>query len=106
MLCHSHKKTIQFTEIILQRQFKNLTIITNIFQICCPPEFLNQDDRFTNTPEYVSGSVDPISLLPSDQVCGIQNNDRIVGGTQADIDEYPWMALVQYNKRKLHHFQS
>uniref|UniRef100_A0A182QGH1 CLIP domain-containing serine protease n=1 Tax=Anopheles farauti TaxID=69004 RepID=A0A182QGH1_9DIPT len=33
--------------------------------------------------------------------CGIQMQDRIVGGQIAGIDQYPWMALLQYvNHRK------
>uniref|UniRef100_A0A182MYN1 Peptidase S1 domain-containing protein n=1 Tax=Anopheles dirus TaxID=7168 RepID=A0A182MYN1_9DIPT len=33
--------------------------------------------------------------------CGIQMQDRIVGGQIAAIDQYPWMALLQYiNHRK------
>ncbi|XP_021194273.1 CLIP domain-containing serine protease HP8 isoform X2 [Helicoverpa armigera] len=41
---------------------------------------------------------DAARLLPNSRICGIQNNDRIVGGTQADIDEHPWMALIRYDK--------
>lgn len=40
----------------------------------------------------------PLDLLPNSRICGIQNNDRIVGGVQADIDEHPWMALIRYDK--------
>ncbi|KAF9411336.1 hypothetical protein HW555_009836 [Spodoptera exigua] len=64
--------------------------------ICCPPEFLA-----TASPQPASLSArvsDPLSLLPNSRICGIQNNDRIVGGTQADIDEHPWMALIRYDK--------
>ncbi|KAJ2938769.1 hypothetical protein O0L34_g3390 [Tuta absoluta] len=44
------------------------------------------------------GSSDPTSLLPNQRECGIQNNDRIVGGSRADIDEHPWMTLLRYDK--------
>ncbi|KAI5643187.1 trypsin domain-containing protein [Phthorimaea operculella] len=44
------------------------------------------------------GSSDPSSLLPNQRECGIQNNDRIVGGSRTDIDEHPWMALLRYDK--------
>ncbi|KAH9636612.1 hypothetical protein HF086_003430 [Spodoptera exigua] len=53
-------------------------------------------------PASLSSRVsDPLSLLPNSRICGIQNNDRIVGGTQADIDEHPWMALIRYDKRNI-----
>ncbi|CAH2086012.1 unnamed protein product [Euphydryas editha] len=54
-------------------------------KICCPPELK---------------VVNPVNLLPNLKVCGIQNNDRIVGGTRTQLDEHPWMALLQYDKPK------
>lgn len=39
-------------------------------------------------------------LLPTLRVCGLGVEDRIVGGIVTDIDEFPWMALIQYQKRK------
>ena len=60
------------------------------FKICCPPYFENVRQEF-----------DPVSLLPDTNVCGVRNSDRIVGGTQADIDEHPWIILIRYDKRKL-----
>uniref|UniRef100_A0A182MLT7 CLIP domain-containing serine protease n=1 Tax=Anopheles culicifacies TaxID=139723 RepID=A0A182MLT7_9DIPT len=37
----------------------------------------------------------------NDEACGMQLENRIVGGTQTSIDQYPWMALLQYyNQRK------
>ncbi|XP_055630686.1 serine protease easter-like [Toxorhynchites rutilus septentrionalis] len=38
------------------------------------------------------------SLLPAQGVCGIQTADRIVGGVDARIDEFPWLALLKYAK--------
>lgn len=35
-------------------------------------------------------------VLPSDEECGIQNMDRVVGGTSTGIGEFPWMALLKY----------
>ncbi|XP_037088976.1 phenoloxidase-activating factor 3-like [Pollicipes pollicipes] len=35
-------------------------------------------------------------LLPTDNFCGINIHDRIVGGEQADIGEYPWLAVLGY----------
>ncbi|CAH1637697.1 unnamed protein product [Spodoptera littoralis] len=67
---------------------------TDLPMICCPPEFLGGGQ--SSSISMRTGS--PLNLLPNSHICGIQNNDRIVGGIQADIDEHPWMALIRYNK--------
>uniref|UniRef100_A0A182W926 CLIP domain-containing serine protease n=1 Tax=Anopheles minimus TaxID=112268 RepID=A0A182W926_9DIPT len=37
----------------------------------------------------------------NDEICGMQLENRIVGGERTHIDQYPWMALLQYyNQRK------
>ncbi|CAG9565381.1 unnamed protein product [Danaus chrysippus] len=50
--------------------------------ICCPFGF-----------EKTGG----LSLLPNTDVCGIQNDDRIIGGHQTDLDEHPWTVLLKYS---------
>uniref|UniRef100_A0A182VQQ0 Uncharacterized protein n=1 Tax=Anopheles minimus TaxID=112268 RepID=A0A182VQQ0_9DIPT len=40
-----------------------------------------------------------LQLLPAE--CGIQYTDRIIGGEQARIDEYPWTVLIQHRRRTL-----
>ncbi|XP_058450366.1 serine protease easter-like [Malaya genurostris] len=45
------------------------------------------------------------SLLPAVGVCGIQTSDRIIGGVNTKIDEFPWLALLKYAKpNNLHGF--
>ena len=39
-------------------------------------------------------------LLPKPGECGIDAENRIYGGNRTNLDEYPWMALLQYSKRK------
>ncbi|XP_026315081.1 CLIP domain-containing serine protease 2-like isoform X2 [Hyposmocoma kahamanoa] len=63
--------------------------------ICCPPEFHNPNNGGDGDQR---AGFDATSLLPNNHDCGIQNKDRIVGGTQADLDEHPWMALLRYDK--------
>lgn len=46
-----------------------------------------------NTPIRVGAT-----LLPAVGVCGIQTSDRIVGGVNTKIDEFPWLALLKYAK--------
>lgn len=40
------------------------------------------------------------SLLPKPGKCGFSADDYIYGGNVTLIDEYPWMVLLQYTKRK------
>ncbi|XP_038206460.1 CLIP domain-containing serine protease 2-like [Zerene cesonia] len=53
--------------------------------ICCPK---------------LLASANGTDLLPDISICGTQNEYRIVGGTQTEIDEHPWMALLKYTKPK------
>ncbi|XP_017777054.1 PREDICTED: serine protease easter-like isoform X2 [Nicrophorus vespilloides] len=49
---------------------------------------------------YNSGSAGGLSsnLLPTFKQCGQSAQDRIVGGETTDLDEFPWMALIEYEK--------
>lgn len=49
----------------------------------------------SQTTSKVDASAD---LLPSWTECGVQYENRIVGGDLLDLDEFPWMALLIYNK--------
>lgn len=37
--------------------------------------------------------------MPQPGVCGNHLADRIVGGQETSITEYPWMVLIEYTKR-------
>lgn len=39
--------------------------------------------------------------LPEPGVCGSSTQNRIFGGELAGLDEFPWMALMEFTKRKL-----
>ena len=45
--------------------------------------------------------IDPVSsdLLPGFDDCGVNTQSRIYGGEKTDLDEFPWMALIEYEKR-------
>lgn len=60
-----------------------------------------QTDRQNQLPSQQSTS----GLLPKPGVCGSDASDRIFGGERTKIDEYPWMALLQYTKRKTFFFK-
>ncbi|XP_076383834.1 CLIP domain-containing serine protease HP8-like [Megalopta genalis] len=58
-------------------------------------------DRNNPNPGYVTGPSAPYdlsnnSLLPTE--CGKDLSQRIFGGERTDIDEFPWMALLEYVK--------
>ncbi|KAF5298248.1 hypothetical protein FQR65_LT09759 [Abscondita terminalis] len=53
--------------------------------VCCGTKGLQTDEVYSHR------------LLPNRNICGVEStNDRIVGGTNTDIDEFPWLALLQY----------
>lgn len=37
-------------------------------------------------------------ILPKAPACGIETEDRIVGGEETKINEFPWIALLGYDK--------
>lgn len=45
-----------------------------------------------------SGSQTIKNVLPISPQCGIQLSDRVVGGQSTALEEFPWMALIQYRK--------
>ncbi|XP_018332507.1 CLIP domain-containing serine protease 2 [Agrilus planipennis] len=49
-----------------------------------------------NTGEKLTGYHS--SLLPSTEICGVSSAERILGGEETELDEFPWMALLQYTK--------
>lgn len=70
-------------------------------RVCCPIQNENPDpsggaDGAKDGNLQFDLSNNP--LLPSD--CGRDLSQRIVGGERTDIDEFPWMALLIYRKRK------
>lgn len=54
--------------------------------------------RTTTTPKPLYSTSQ--ELLPKIDICGIGQDNRIVGGDRTEIDEFPWTALLQYKKRK------
>lgn len=64
--------------------------------VCCganPPTVPGEP-----VPNTDQTNVNVDALLPKD--CGTTGDqDRIIGGNETSIDQYPWMALVEYRKR-------
>lgn len=66
-------------------------------KICCPAP--TSGNRSPNSKQKTKPAVsDPRMLLP--QKCGIDNSNRIVGGEMMSLEEFPWLALLEYQSRK------
>lgn len=63
-----------------------------------PPNTTPLTTTYVGDPSQVLRASD----LPPPGDCGFFVNDRIVGGNETRITEFPWMALIQYTKRKYH----
>lgn len=66
--------------------------------VCCPN---STGIEGANMNRDFSQMIDSNPLLPKN--CGKtwDLGSRIVGGTQAQLGEFPWMALLEYNTREL-----
>ncbi|XP_005185513.2 serine protease easter [Musca domestica] len=58
--------------------------------VCCPERFRN--NRSSNSLKDPT----PGNQLPQPGECGKNLSKRILGGNVTEIDEFPWMALIQY----------
>lgn len=76
--------------------------------ICCPEQFINTTSleapdfnvRFEDTRSKRQGT----DLLDMDQCGQVDPTRRIVGGRQADLREFPWIALLKYKIGRLEKF--
>lgn len=77
--------------------------------MCCPYDEPQQQQQPVQpqqpqqqpVPQY-QGNGRPFTArdLPQPGQCGFSVNDRIVGGNETRITEFPWMVLIEYTKRK------
>ena len=42
----------------------------------------------------------PANVLPAKGECGIGSSNRIYGGEETELDEFPWNCLIEYAKRE------
>ncbi|XP_041986648.1 phenoloxidase-activating enzyme 1-like [Aricia agestis] len=81
----------------------------NVPKVCCGPlpnqqtATTTQRSQVTPRPQF-NGQADPVSSEDSApyprKQCGIDTNgDRIYGGVDTELDEFPWMALLGYQPR-------
>lgn len=76
--------------------------------VCCAPEKVVEipvltatTTTTTTTTEKSSNDPDWLKTLKAKTAaCEPDLGDRIVGGWMAEYDEFPWLALIEYTKRK------
>lgn len=66
--------------------------VNNHTVFCCTDPTLRGRSLNRNAPSEV--------LLPEPGICGSSTQNRIVGGEEAGLDEFPWMALLEFTKCK------
>ncbi|XP_017084141.1 spaetzle-processing enzyme [Drosophila eugracilis] len=71
--------------------------LVNRILVCCPQSQRSSIDaaEVKSTPEE---DHQPGNVLPGSDVCGFLFDDRIFGGTNTSLWEFPWMVLLQYKK--------
>lgn len=62
--------------------------------VCCPTQTAPQRPRPAGNQPAAP------SKLPKAPECGIDSPNRIFGGEDTKIDEFPWLVQLQYSKRK------
>ncbi|KAG5894889.1 hypothetical protein JTB14_030594 [Gonioctena quinquepunctata] len=71
-------------------------------KVCCP--FTSQPVTTSRpTIDYTQASPADSPLLPSLDVCGVDAQDRIYGGNETNLQEFPWMVLVEYERDDRRH---
>lgn len=109
--CPPYIRLKTLSDVTLDTSLEYLTSVhceneTNVSEplVCCPSD-TNQDYEQFQLPERKQKkqkrriNVVTESGLVSGE-CGKQVTNRIYGGEIAELDEYPWMALLVYNTSK------
>ncbi|KAB0800603.1 hypothetical protein PPYR_06343 [Photinus pyralis] len=66
-------------------------------QMCCS---INGNDFLLYLALITTSTTDTPNLLPSPDKCGREMGMRMFGGKVAELDEFPWMAILEYSKAK------
>ncbi|KAL1512801.1 hypothetical protein ABEB36_002328 [Hypothenemus hampei] len=73
--------------------------IGTIPKVCCPSVNAPPATAIPgNTDDRLHSDTNGLDLLPSLDVCGVGLENRIYGGEKADLDDFPWMALIEYER--------
>lgn len=49
----------------------------------------------------IGASLPQTNPFPSTRECAAARSNKIYGGVETEIDEFPWMALIEYEKSEL-----
>lgn len=86
-------------------QESDLTTTTAIALVTTPRVEIVTNIATTSTTEAAPEIPDWLkklkSFLPAAPECGFDAQDRIFGGKETKIDEFPWTVLLEYTKRQL-----
>jgi len=73
--------------------------LVNRILVCCPQSMRGNIMDSEPTPS-TRDALQQGDVLPGNDVCGFLFADRIFGGTNTTLWEFPWMVLLQYKKRE------
>ncbi|XP_046401603.1 uncharacterized protein LOC124167663 [Ischnura elegans] len=64
--------------------------------VCCPTDDPLPEEDDSTEDRGVDYSQHPNWSLLMPDICGSDVSDKIIGGTVANLKQYPWLALLQY----------
>lgn len=69
--------------------------------VCCPQTNQATSQQNSNQQQNKNVIAEKLtnSFLPKPPECGVDLEDRVFGGTQTNIGEFPWFALLKYIRR-------
>ncbi|XP_050312707.1 phenoloxidase-activating factor 1-like isoform X2 [Anthonomus grandis grandis] len=65
--------------------------------VCCGSGINKISTGSGDVPDDINFT--PNSLIPNRQNCGIQFTDKIFNGESTQLDEFPWMGVIEYQTR-------
>lgn len=66
-----------------------------------PKDNTGQRPTWLNQVERARGGAGTGHVLPSQNSCGLTSlSHRIYGGEETQLDDYPWLVILEYQKRK------
>lgn len=81
-------------------------------KVCCPQEqepsenYSGQNEnQGSDSQKYAEGYYPDATLL-SPSNCGISESNRIIGGGETELGEFPWMAVLEYIESEYSHESS
>lgn len=70
-------------------------VLDGQYAVCCTDAALT-----VRSPNDNVGGGGGLVPLPDPGICGSSTQNRIIGGKETGLDEFPWMALMEFTKRE------